>query len=158
MRYLVVYYSRTGNSKFVAEKISAELNADVEEVVDLKSRRGWLGFLRAGYDATVGKDTKIEKTQKLPNDYDVVVVGTPVWNSRLTPAIRTYLKENDLAGKNVAVFSTNEGRGNEKTLAMLRSLIPQGNIVGELGISKALSNREETESKVSNWCRNLKSI
>ncbi len=158
MRYLVVYYSRTGNSKFVAQKISSELNADVEEVEDMKNRRGWLGFLRAGYDATVGKETKIEKTQKSPNDYDMVIVGTPVWNSRLTPAIRTYLKQNDLAGKNVAIFSTNDGRGNEKTLEMLRSLIPKGNIVGELGISKALNSREMTESKISAWCSNLKSI
>jgi flavodoxin len=158
MRYLVIYYSRTGNAKFVAEKISSELKADIEEVVDLKNRRGWLGFLRAGYDATLGKETKIEKTQKLPNDYDLIVVGTPVWNSRLTPAIRTYLKENPLIGKNVAVFSTNEGRGNEKTLAMVKSLVPQGNIVGELGISKALGNREKTESKVSAWCSDLKSI
>ncbi len=155
MRYLVIYYSRTGNAKFVAEKISSELKADIEEVVDLKNRRGWLGFLRAGYNANFGKETKTEKTQKSPKDYDLIVVGTPVWNSRLTPAIRTYLKENDLTGKKAAIFSTNEGRGNEKTLAMLRSLIPQGNIVGELGISNALGNRKETESTVSAWCSNL---
>jgi flavodoxin len=140
MRSLVVYYSRTGNTKFVAEKIASELKADTEEVVDLKNRHGWLGFLKAGYDATRRKETKIEKTQKLPKDYDLIVVGTPVWNSRVTPAIRTYLKDIDLLEKKVAIFSTNEGRGNEKILAMIRSLIPRGNIVGELGISKALEN------------------
>ena len=158
MRSLVVYYSRTGNAKFVAEKVASELKADTEEVVDLKNKRGWLGFLRAGYDATRSKGTKIEKTQKLPKDYDLIVVGSPVWNSRLTPAIRTYLKENDLSEKKVAIFSTNEGRGNEKTLAMMRSLIPRGNIVGELGVSKALENQEDTESKILAWCNNLKSI
>ena len=41
MRLLVVFYSRTGNSKFVAEKVVSELSADSEEVVDLKNRRGW---------------------------------------------------------------------------------------------------------------------
>ncbi len=97
MRSMVVFYSRNGNSTFVAEKVASELGADAEEVVDLKNRRGWLGFIRAGYDATRGKETKIEKTQKSPIDYDLIVVGTPVWNSRLTPAIRTYLKENDLS-------------------------------------------------------------
>ena len=88
----------------------------------------------------------------------MIVIGTPVWNSRLTPAIRTYLRDNDLSGKKVAIFSTNEGRGNEKTLAMIRSLIPRGNIVGELGVSKALEKQAETESKISAWCSNLKSI
>jgi flavodoxin len=65
-----------------------------------------LGFIRAGYDATRGKETKIEKTQKLPQDYDLIVVDTPVWNSKLTPAIRAYLKENDLSQKKVALFSS----------------------------------------------------
>jgi flavodoxin len=157
MRSLVVFYSRTGNSKFVAKKVASELGADIEEVVDLKNRRGWLGFIRAGYDATRDKETKIEKTQKSPWDYDLIVLGTPVWNSRLTPAIRTYLKENDLSQKRVALFSTNEGRGNEKTLSMMKSLIPSGDIVGELGITKALENREETERKIEAWCNNLKS-
>ena len=82
---------------------------------------------------------------------------TPVWNSRLTPAIRTYLKENDLSQKRIALFSTNEGRGSEKALAMMKSLIPNGDIVGELGISKALETREETERKIAAWCSNLKS-
>jgi flavodoxin len=158
MKSLVVYYSRTGNAKFVAEKVALELKADTEEVVDLKNRRGWFGFLRAGYDATRSKETRIGKMQKLPKDYDLIVIGTPVWNSRLTPAIRTYLKDNDLMEKRVAIFSTNEGRGNEKTLAMIRSLVPRGNIVGELGVSKALENQADTESKISAWCKNLKSI
>jgi len=47
MKTLVVYYSRTGKTKFVAEKIAVELKADVEEVVDLKSRSGRFGFLKA---------------------------------------------------------------------------------------------------------------
>ena len=158
MRSLVLYYSRSGNARFVGEKIASELKSDIEEVVDLKNRRGWLGFIRAGYDATLGKETKIEKTKKLPKDYDLIVIGTPVWNSRPTPAIRTYLKENDFSGKKVAVFSTNEGRGNEKTLAMLKLLMPHGNIVGELGISKALEKQQEAKSKILAWCSKLKYI
>ncbi len=157
MRSLVVFYSRTGNTRFMAEKVAAELSADTEEVVDLKNRRGWLGFIRAGYDATRSKVTKIQKTQKSSWDYDLIVVGTPVWNSRLTPAIRTYLKENDLSQRRVALFSTNEGRGSEKTLAMMKSLIPNGDVVGELGITKGLENREETERKIEAWCNNLES-
>jgi len=157
LKILVVYYSRTGTTKFVAEKIASELGADAEEVVDLRNRRGWLGFLKGGYDATRNKETEIREIQKPPKDYDLIVVGTPVWNSRLSPAIRTYLKENDLTDKRVAIFSTNEGRGNEKTLAMMKTLLPEAKITGEIGISKALENREDTERKISTWCNNLKS-
>jgi flavodoxin len=156
MRSLVVFYSRTGNAKFVGEKVASELGAETE-VVDLKNRRGWLSFVKAGYDVTRDKETIIENTQKSPKDYDLIVVGTPVWNSRLMPAIRTYLKENDLSQKRIALFSTNEGRGSEKTLAMIKSLITNGDIVGELGVTKALENREETKGKIAAWCSNLKS-
>jgi len=51
MKALVVYYSRTGNTKFVAEKIAQELGADIEEVIDKKNRFGLINYLRAGGDA-----------------------------------------------------------------------------------------------------------
>ena len=96
MKTLVVYYSRTGKTRFVAEKMASELKADIEEVVDLKNRSGRFGFLRAGYDATRGNETKIWETKKSPSDFELIVVGTPVWNSRPASAISTYLKRSDL--------------------------------------------------------------
>ena len=61
MNTLVVYYSRTGKTKFVAEKVATKLKAEIEEVLDLKNRSGRIGFLKAGYDATRGNETKSEK-------------------------------------------------------------------------------------------------
>jgi flavodoxin len=109
MKTLVVYYSRTGKTRFVAEKVASELKAEIEEVVDLKNRSGRFGFLRAGYDATRGDETKIGEMQKSPSDFELIVVGTPVWNSRPVSAISTCLKRSDFTGKKVAVFFTNGG-------------------------------------------------
>lgn len=158
MKSLVVYYSRTGNTKFVAERIANELGADIEEIVDLANRRGWLGFLKAGYDATRGRETKIGEMRKSPRDFDLIVVGSPVWNSRPSSAIRTYLKRNDLSEKKVAIFCTNEGNGKEKALARMKPLVSGGNFVGDLVVSKTLENQEENERKISTWCSNLKSL
>jgi flavodoxin len=158
MKSLVVYYSRTGKTRFVAEKVASELKADIEEVVDLKSRSGRFGFLKAGYDATRGNETEIGKTQKSPSDFDLIVVGTPVWNSRPASAISTYLKRNDFAGKKVAVFCTNEGMGEEKAFDRTKALISNGDVVGELVVSRVFENQEETESKISDWCNKLRSL
>jgi len=158
MKVLVVYYSRTGKTRFVAEKVAAELEADIEEVVDLKSRGGRFGFLKAGYDATRGNETEIGETQKSPSDFELIVVGTPVWNSRPSSAIITYLKRNDFAGKKVAVFCTNEGMGEEKAVDRIKALISNGDIVGELVVSKVFENQEENESKISDWCNKLRSL
>ena len=52
MKSLVVYYSRTGNAKFVAQTIAEQLGSEIEEIKDLKSREGALGWISAGRDAT----------------------------------------------------------------------------------------------------------
>jgi flavodoxin len=158
MKSLVVYYSRTGKTRFVAEKVASELKADIEEVVDLKSRSGRFGFLKAGYDATRGNETEIGETQKSASDFDLIVVGTPVWNSRPASAISTYLKRNDFAGKKVAVFCTNDGMGKEKALDRTKALISNAKIVGEIVFSKVLENQKDDESKISVWCNKLSSL
>ena len=48
MRSLVVYYSRTGVTKKVAEAISQMLGADIEEIIDRRDRRGPKGFFTGG--------------------------------------------------------------------------------------------------------------
>ena len=52
--------------------------------------------------------------KKSPKDYDLIVVGTPMWNKRITPAVRTYLKENSFSEKKVALFCTNLGSQPER--------------------------------------------
>jgi flavodoxin len=154
MKTLVVYYTRTGNSKFAAETIAAELGADMEEVVDLKNREGRLAFLSAGRDAMQGKLTEIEKTTENPLDYDLIVIAQPVWAGSPTPAIRTYLKKNDLSGKKVALFfSDGSYKAVEKTKAILANLT----LVGELALpAKEFKNREEAQKKIVEWCHTLK--
>lgn len=105
MKILVAFYSRDGHTRRVAEIFADGLKADIDEIEDKKPRKGILGFLRAGYDATRGRTTVISHS-KNPADYDVVIVGTPVWNGRVTPAIRTYLAENREKVKKAVFFAT----------------------------------------------------
>ena len=62
MKALVVYYSRTGMTKIVAETIRAILQCDVEELQDTKERRGVLGYMRSGREVMKGEKTTIEPT------------------------------------------------------------------------------------------------
>lgn len=159
MKALVVYYSRTGNTKFVAEKIAQELGADIEEVIDKKNRFGLIGFLLAGVDARRGKKTEIAETKKNPSEFDLVVVGTPNWVAKPTPAIRTYLSKYDLAGKKVATFCITDGySGGEKVIETIRALIPNSDSTEHLVVAKPTENKADTENKISEWCNRLKSL
>jgi flavodoxin len=155
MKSLVVYYSRTGKTKFVAETIAAELGSDIEEIVDLKSRDGKMGWMSATQDASRGKETQIAPTTKNPNNYDMLIIGTPVWAFTLTPAIKTYLKKCDLSGKRVALFFT-LGICLGQTVEKTKSLIPNSQFAGELAITTSIQNDEEIKKKVVVWCKDLK--
>jgi flavodoxin len=155
MKSLVVYYTRTGKTKFVAETIATQLGADIEEIVDLKKRAGTLGWIMSGKDASRKSLTEIAPTRKAPADYDLIVIGTPIWAWSPTPAIRTYISQNNLSGKKVALFYTFDSglkQAGEKT----RELLPSATIVSELPIANPSGNKEETEKKIFEWCNALK--
>jgi len=109
MRQLVVYYSRTGTTRKIAEAVAEVLKCDVEEIRDLKNRAGVLGWLSSGMDATLKRLTRIEKPVKPPELFDVTVIGTPVWNSTVSTPVRTYIVEYRDRFKQVAFFCTQYG-------------------------------------------------
>jgi flavodoxin len=156
MKSLVVYYSRSGNTWFVAEKISQEIGGDIEEIIDIKRRKGPLGFVIGGFDATRGRKTDIAEIKKSPRDYDLIVVGTPMWNKRITPAVRRYLEDNKFSEKRVALFCTNLGSQSERVFKTLKEIMNGCIFVGELAISNAQKDREDTEKKISEWVKSLK--
>lgn len=154
MQTLVIYYSRTGNTKFVAEKIADQLNAEASEVLDKKSRKGRLAFVTGGYESKRKKLTEIEISKTIDN-YDLVIIGSPVWADGITPAIRTFIKKNDFSDKQVAIFVTLKGDNPEKALENMKEAILPNIPIGELGITDDLKNQEEAEQQIMNWCKEL---
>jgi flavodoxin len=155
MKSLVVYYTRTGKTKFVAEAIAAQLGADLEEVVDLKKRGGAIGWINGGKDATRKSLTEIAPTQKAPADYDLVVIGTPIWAWSPTPAFRTYVSKNSLAGKKVALFYTYDSDPKQAS-EKIREILPNVEIVDELSLKSPSKDKEEAQKKIVEWCQTLK--
>ena len=154
MKTLVAYYSKTGNTKFVAEKIAKQLNADLSEIIDKKKREGKLGFLKSGYAGLRQKLTEIEVSKPI-DDYDVIVVGSPVWAGKITPAIRKFLVSNNFSNKLVAYFVTLDGNKAEKTLQNMKKTIRAKQLVGKLAITQAQENKEKTEEQVTDWCNQI---
>lgn len=119
---LVVYYSRTGTTRKVAEKIAAALKCDIEEIIDTRDRSGAWGWLRGGGDAARSKRTVIRKIEKEPGTYDVVIIGTPVWAFTMAPAVRTFIADQRERLKEVAFFCTMGGSGNVRTFRKMEEL------------------------------------
>jgi flavodoxin len=79
MKALLVYYSRTGNTHMIANTISESIKCDMEEIVEKDKRKGIIGYIKSGYQASRGKVVHIEDSKYEVSDYDLLIIGTPVW-------------------------------------------------------------------------------
>jgi flavodoxin len=124
MKTLIVYYSRTGLTKKVAESISKKIKADVDIIIDKKDRSGPIGYIKAGRDAMKNRLTTIEYS-KNPKDYDLIIIGGPVWGWTVAPAVRTYIDQNVDALKiiKLAFFATQGNSGAEKKFEAMSKIL-----------------------------------
>jgi flavodoxin len=155
MKTLVVYYSRSGHTRQVAELLAEKLSADLQELVDSNSRKGLIGWLKSGRDAIKQRETELAPLDHRPEDYDLVVVGTPVWAAHPAPAVRTFLGSHDLGGKRVAFFCTMSARGGEETLAIMKELLSGGEPAGALAVAMKKQLTEEIRKQVDDWSSRL---
>lgn len=122
LKILTVFYSRTGNTKGIGEEIVGELKCVVEEIFDTQNRKGIWGFLKSGYQATRKKLTTLKPITLDPSDFDLVIIGTPIWNRHVSVPTRTYLAETASKLKKVAFFCTEGGRGGERAFSEMEAL------------------------------------
>jgi len=121
-KVLIVYYSLTGKTQGVAEDLARRCEADIERITDTKKRTGWWGGFMAGKDASQENLTTLGAITKNPADYDLVIIGTPVWAWNMTPAVRTYIGTHKDSFKSVAFFVTAGGTPADKIVAKMAIL------------------------------------
>lgn len=108
---LVIYYSLTGNTKSIADKIAAATGADVARIETLEPYTGSQNEISAQGKREVdsGYHPDIKPLGVNPVDYDRVVIGTPTWWYTMAPAVAAFLDSADLSGKEVVLYMTNAG-------------------------------------------------
>ena len=166
---LIVYLSRTSNTKVVAEFIHEEIGGtlvaielerpypdDYRTTVDQVARENETGYLPP-------LKTKIERMEQ----YDVVFIGFPTWGMQLPPPVKSFLKEYNLKGKTVVPFNTNAGYGVGSSFAKVKEQCPDSNVlegftttggIEREGIYLAIKDERATEvlSQVRDWLRRIK--
>ena len=153
---LVVYYSRTGKTRQIAEKLAELLSADCDEIAESKDRSGPLGFVIAGKDTLLKKPADLTKSPE-PGAHAVVVIGMPVWASQPPPAIRTWLNRVDLHGKTVCVFATSDGGSAKGTFAATNGLLPEP-AAETLHCVRPKPNDAELQQTLRNWAEKIRAL
>jgi len=122
-RALVVYFSRTGYTRRIAEEIARSLACDICPIEEGKPRHGLLGYLRSGYEAVKRKQPTIAPLARDPGQYDLVIIGTPVWGWNLSSPVRAFAQRYRGRLPRVAFFCTMGGAGAEKAFGELEQAV-----------------------------------
>ena len=154
MKVLVVVYSRSGNTRRLAREISGNFDGDLEDLEDLKDRSGILGYLRSGWDSFRGKETEIGSIKYDPSDYQLVILGFPIWAGSIPPAIRTYLRKEGDKIDNLASFCTMKGSDPDKAYSEINNILDTDSTYTLSVKEKNLENDSYTED-LNNFLNNI---
>ena len=111
-KVLVAYFSWSGNTKSIAEKIQTQTGADIFEITPVTP-------YPSDYNETAYGIAKEQKEKGIHppinntdiSSYDIIFVGTPAWWYTMAPPVMTFLAENNFEGKTVVPFVTHGGGG-----------------------------------------------
>ena len=130
-KVLIVYLSRTSNTKAVAEFIREKVGGTLvgvelekpypenyRETVAQVARENETGFLPT-------LKTKIDKIEQ----YDTIYLGFPTWGMQLPPPMKSFLRQYALKGKTVVPFNTNGGYGEGSSFQTVKELCTGCNLL-----------------------------
>jgi flavodoxin len=157
MKILVVYYSFEGNTRFAAETITRICGADIMELKPVKeiSTHGFMKFVWGGRQAVMKKKPPLLPSSITPDNYDLIIIGTPVWAFTVAPPLNSFFEEYPLKDKKIALFCCHEGNFG-KTFIRMRSALEGNRIIGQLDIHAPLKkNKEAAVEKIVSWTEDV---
>lgn len=170
-KVLIVYLSRTNNTKAIAEIIQRNVGGTL---VALELEKPY----PENYQQTVQQVVKENETGYLPllktkidsiQNYDVVFVGFPTWDMKLPPPMKTFLHQYDLKDKTIIPFNTNGGYGEGNSFQTVTELCPNSKVLEGFTIKGGVERdgqylvikdekAKEAETQVKKWLQKIKVI
>ena len=127
MRTAIVYYSMSGNTELAAKRAADAIGAELIRIQPVKAfpDKGFKKFLWGGKSAVMKETPELIPYLFNADEFDRVVISTPVWASNMTPPIRSFITDNlaALKEKRVAALVCCSGGGAEKAIERIRELI-----------------------------------
>lgn len=114
-------------------------------------------FFWCGKSAAFKESPKLQAYRFDSTKYDLVLLGTPIWAGTFTPPLRTFLRENKLTGKKVALFACCSGGSSEKCFEQLRKEISDCTVLSMLRLIDPVKNdNPEDSERIDDFCTKLK--
>ena len=133
-KILISYFSASGTTKRVAEKVATAVNGDLFEIEPkekyTEADLDWMD-MQSRSSIEMNNNVKPEIANKVPNlgEYDTICLAFPIWWYKEPTIIDKFLEENDMNGKNIYVFVTSGSSPIDSTYKNLQNSFPNLNFV-----------------------------
>ena len=151
-KILVSYFSASGTTRSVAEKVASIIGGDLFEIEPAnKYTDADLNWNNSSSRSSIEMNDSTSRPEiknKVPNlsDYDTVLIGFPVWWDLAPTIINTFIEENNLENKNVYVFATSGGTSVNNSFNTLKNTYSNINFISAKRLSSNLD-----ESDITSW-------
>lgn len=165
---LIVYYSRTGNTKAVAELIQEKVGGELVQIETEEKRP-------TDYQKEVEQNVQEQEREVLPeltttipdfDKYERIFFGTPTWNMALPQAVVSFLDSYDFNGKTIIPFNTHGGYGAGSTFSQISANTKGANVLEGYTVkggeeTKGLmliikdKNREKVSKEIDTWLETI---
>lgn len=155
---LVAYFSATGTTAGVAQKLAVATGADLFEIkpeqpysdadLDWTDKQSRSSVEMADTASRPAIASKVEDMSK----YNIVFVGFPIWWYREPSVIDTFLESYDFAGKTVIPFATSGSSGMGKSGEIMQALVPDATVLSGKRFPADVSE-DELKTWASEWVK-----
>lgn len=150
---IVIYYSLEQETKTLAEMISDASDIEIKELMPIEpeDRRDCKTYFWKGKKYDLANDPKLEDLEISIDDYDLIFIGTPVWELTYSPPVKSFFNDYEMKNKKIAVFYTHEGEKGD-FLEKFKDLIGENELVAYIDFYDPLnSNLESVEEEICKW-------
>lgn len=99
MKNLIVYYSHDGNTRYIEKLIAERIDADVLELKPKKEfpKEGFKKYFWGGKSAVFNEKPVLLNTLPVLDEYDTIIIGTPIWASTYAPPVNTFISSSHIS-------------------------------------------------------------
>lgn len=143
---LLVYYTRSGNTEKVAQKLNSQFGANVDKLIYGQKKN--IGFLGACFEAVCKKTEEITGDTHSPSQFDHIVILTPIWASSLATPVRSYINKFRGSIKSYSVIATSDGGSIDGVLKECKDFLGKDPVSSQLISSKDIKAGNFTVGKI----------
>ncbi len=154
-KILVAYFSWSGNTKVIAEKIHTQVGGDIfriEPVTPYPDDYQETAYGIAKEQKDKGIHPPIKNTDI--SSYDVIFVGAPAWWYTMAPPVMTFLEQNNFEGKIIVPFVTHGGGGSYTIDKDMAKLAKGAKVLSPFVVANR--GNSNTDKNITEWLDNLR--